>query len=265
MPESAKQRSARPGRSATAVERVGAQFERGVGLSRRQHRFESGRGRQSNQRLADKRDDRCPGSVPETGCELFPETGIALRFHRRVSRRTYGSVACLASRSAAAAFTLPPTRFRTQPLVKIAAIWPGFPEGVFITLGLTALILGALLSFFVLREPPPARSGEQDDCFAGFLLLFRILGSCSVASNDRWPRCGVSRSSRGGGELRFRNAGRIDQSGERQIRDDRRRAQLPAFPRQPVLGRRLKRHVSGIAMPGGHIDWTFGRARGFSL
>jgi hypothetical protein len=30
---------------------------------------------------------------------------------------------------------------------------------------------------------------------------------------------------------------------------------------QPVLERRHGRHVSGIAMPGDHIDWNFGRAR----
>jgi hypothetical protein len=29
--------------------------------------------------------------------------------------------------------------------------------------------------------------------------------------------------------------------------------------------RRLERHVSGIAIPGGHIVWTFERARELSL
>jgi Protein of unknown function (DUF3363) len=36
-------------------------------------------------------------------------------------------------------------------------------------------------------------------------------------------------------------------------------------PWQPVLEQRLGRHVSGIATPGGGIDWTFGRSRGLGL
>ena len=36
-------------------------------------------------------------------------------------------------------------------------------------------------------------------------------------------------------------------------------------PWQPVLEQRLGRHVTGIAMPGGGIDWSFGRSRGLGL
>ncbi len=36
-------------------------------------------------------------------------------------------------------------------------------------------------------------------------------------------------------------------------------------PWHPVLEKRLERHVIGIAMPGGGIDWTFGRTRGLGL
>ena len=36
-------------------------------------------------------------------------------------------------------------------------------------------------------------------------------------------------------------------------------------PWQPVLEQRLGRHVAGVAMPGGGIDWTFGRSRGLGL
>jgi hypothetical protein len=36
-------------------------------------------------------------------------------------------------------------------------------------------------------------------------------------------------------------------------------------PWHPALEKQLERHVTGIAMPGGGIDWTFGRARGLSL
>jgi type IV secretory pathway VirD2 relaxase len=36
-------------------------------------------------------------------------------------------------------------------------------------------------------------------------------------------------------------------------------------PWQPVLEQRLGRQVTGIAMPGGGIDWTFGRSRGLGL
>lgn len=36
-------------------------------------------------------------------------------------------------------------------------------------------------------------------------------------------------------------------------------------PWHPVLERRLERHVSGIAMPGGAIDWTIGGSRCFGL
>ena len=36
-------------------------------------------------------------------------------------------------------------------------------------------------------------------------------------------------------------------------------------PWQPVLEQRLGRQVTGIAMPGGGIDWTFGRSLGLGL
>ncbi|MGH7023749.1 MAG: DUF3363 domain-containing protein, partial [Caulobacteraceae bacterium] len=36
-------------------------------------------------------------------------------------------------------------------------------------------------------------------------------------------------------------------------------------PWQPVLEQRLGRHITGISMPGGGIDWTFGRSRGLGL
>jgi len=36
-------------------------------------------------------------------------------------------------------------------------------------------------------------------------------------------------------------------------------------PWQPVLEQHLGRHVSGIAMPGGGVDWSFGRSRGLGL
>lgn len=36
-------------------------------------------------------------------------------------------------------------------------------------------------------------------------------------------------------------------------------------PWHPVLEKRLEHHVSGIAMPAGGIDWTFGRSRGLGL
>jgi len=36
-------------------------------------------------------------------------------------------------------------------------------------------------------------------------------------------------------------------------------------PWQPVLEKYLGRHVSGIAMPGGGVDWSFGRSRGLGL
>jgi Protein of unknown function (DUF3363) len=36
-------------------------------------------------------------------------------------------------------------------------------------------------------------------------------------------------------------------------------------PWHPVLEKQLERHISGIAMPDGGIDWTFGRSRGLSL
>jgi hypothetical protein len=36
-------------------------------------------------------------------------------------------------------------------------------------------------------------------------------------------------------------------------------------PWRPVLEKRLERHVSGIAMPDGGIDWTIGRSRGLGL
>src|SRR5579863_10277307 len=36
-------------------------------------------------------------------------------------------------------------------------------------------------------------------------------------------------------------------------------------PWQPVLEQRLGRQITGVAMPGGGIDWTFGRSRGVGL
>lgn len=33
----------------------------------------------------------------------------------------------------------------------------------------------------------------------------------------------------------------------------------------PVLEKRLECHVTGIAIPGGGIDWVFGRSRGLGL
>jgi len=36
-------------------------------------------------------------------------------------------------------------------------------------------------------------------------------------------------------------------------------------PWQPVLEQRLRRQVTGVTMPGGGIDWTFGRSRGLGL
>ena len=36
-------------------------------------------------------------------------------------------------------------------------------------------------------------------------------------------------------------------------------------PWQPVLEDRIGQHISGVAMPGGGIDWTFGRSRGLGL
>jgi type IV secretory pathway VirD2 relaxase len=36
-------------------------------------------------------------------------------------------------------------------------------------------------------------------------------------------------------------------------------------PWQPVLEQRLGHHITGIAMPGGGVDWTFGRSRGLGL
>jgi hypothetical protein len=36
-------------------------------------------------------------------------------------------------------------------------------------------------------------------------------------------------------------------------------------PWQPMLEQRLGRQIAGVAMPGGGIDWTFGRSRGLSL
>jgi type IV secretory pathway VirD2 relaxase len=36
-------------------------------------------------------------------------------------------------------------------------------------------------------------------------------------------------------------------------------------PWQPVLEQRLGRQVTGVAMPGGGVDWTFGRSRGLGL
>ncbi|MDR3489839.1 MAG: DUF3363 domain-containing protein [Bradyrhizobium sp.] len=36
-------------------------------------------------------------------------------------------------------------------------------------------------------------------------------------------------------------------------------------PWQPVLDKRVGQHISGIAMPGGGVDWSFARARGLGL
>ncbi len=36
-------------------------------------------------------------------------------------------------------------------------------------------------------------------------------------------------------------------------------------PWQPVLEKQIGRHISGVAMPGGGIDWTFGRNLGLGL
>jgi hypothetical protein len=36
-------------------------------------------------------------------------------------------------------------------------------------------------------------------------------------------------------------------------------------PRQPVLDRHIGQHISGIATPGGGVDWSFGRSRGLGL
>jgi hypothetical protein len=36
-------------------------------------------------------------------------------------------------------------------------------------------------------------------------------------------------------------------------------------PWQPVLDKRIGQHISGIAMPGGGVDWSFARSRGLEL
>ena len=36
-------------------------------------------------------------------------------------------------------------------------------------------------------------------------------------------------------------------------------------PWQPVLDKRIGQHISGIAMPGGGVDWSFARSRGLGL
>jgi hypothetical protein len=36
-------------------------------------------------------------------------------------------------------------------------------------------------------------------------------------------------------------------------------------PWRPVLEDHIGRHVSGIAMPGGGVDWSFGRSKGIGL
>jgi hypothetical protein len=36
-------------------------------------------------------------------------------------------------------------------------------------------------------------------------------------------------------------------------------------PWQPALEKRLGQHISGIAMPDGDVDWSFGRQRGLGL
>jgi hypothetical protein len=36
-------------------------------------------------------------------------------------------------------------------------------------------------------------------------------------------------------------------------------------PWQPVLDKRIGQYISGIAMPGGGVDWSFARSRGLGL
>jgi hypothetical protein len=36
-------------------------------------------------------------------------------------------------------------------------------------------------------------------------------------------------------------------------------------PWQPVLDKRIGQHISGIALPGGGVDWSFARSRGLGL
>ena len=36
-------------------------------------------------------------------------------------------------------------------------------------------------------------------------------------------------------------------------------------PWRPVLDKRIGQHISGIAMPGGGVDWSFARKRGLGL
>jgi len=36
-------------------------------------------------------------------------------------------------------------------------------------------------------------------------------------------------------------------------------------PWQPALDKRIGQHISGIAMPGGGVDWSFARSRGLGL
>jgi hypothetical protein len=36
-------------------------------------------------------------------------------------------------------------------------------------------------------------------------------------------------------------------------------------PWQPILEKQIGRHISSVAMPGGGIDWTFGRNLGLGL
>jgi hypothetical protein len=40
---------------------------------------------------------------------------------------------------------------------------------------------------------------------------------------------------------------------------------LSLVPWRPVLEEHIGRHVSGIAIPGGGVDWSFGRSRGLGL
>src|SRR5712671_6482299 len=40
---------------------------------------------------------------------------------------------------------------------------------------------------------------------------------------------------------------------------------ISLVPWQPVLDRRIGQHISGIAMPGGGVDWSFARSRGLGL
>jgi len=40
---------------------------------------------------------------------------------------------------------------------------------------------------------------------------------------------------------------------------------LSLVPWQPALEQRIGRHIFGVAMPGGGVDWSFGGSRGLGL